>query len=205
RSHVFAIAAGGGMNHWMSTNGGPWSGPSPLPGGNLVPSFPCAIALPDGSVHVFAIGFGGALTRWSSTDGNIWVHTVDARVPITQASIPGGGNGLAVASSDGTKIDVFAVAADSSIHHYPFIGTQALPSYPLPESFPLPTRLLTAVSSGPGKLDVFAVDPNIRMPLHWHFDGTWSKQIIGGGLHGNSGIAAVSTQPGQIELFGMTA
>ena len=58
RSHVFAIAAGGGMNHWMATDNGPWSRPLSLPGANLAPSLPCAIALPRGSVHVFAIGNG---------------------------------------------------------------------------------------------------------------------------------------------------
>lgn len=210
RSHVFAIAAGGGMNHWISTDGGPWFGPVPLPGANLALSLPAAIALPGGSVHVFAIAKGGSLMSWSSTDSIAWDFQLDPR-----AQIPGGWNGLAVTSANGTQIDLFAVAGDGKIHHYPFIGVKAFPlpgaalalPDPSPISFPLPTRLLAAVSSAPNKLDVFAVDPTLRRPLHWHFDGSvWSKHMIGAlGLHSNSGIAAVVTEPGHIELFGITA
>lgn len=222
RSHVFAIADGGGMNQWMSTDGGPWTGPFPLPGANLVASLPCAIALPSGSVHVFAIGKGapfsngGPLMCWSSTDGIHWDFQSDAR-----ATIPGGWNGLAVASSNGVAIDVFAVAADQMIHHYLYLGdhafalpgaASALPDNfpPLPDSFPLPSRLLAAVSSGLNILDVFVVDPNpqnLHMPLHWQRkDGAWSKHRIGvPGLHSNSGIAAVVTAPGHVELFGIGA
>ena len=32
RTHVFAIDAGGVMNHWTSLNGGPWTGPAPCLG-----------------------------------------------------------------------------------------------------------------------------------------------------------------------------
>src|SRR5262245_65336168 len=79
-THLFAIAKSGQMNHWTSKDGGPWSsGPSPLPGGALVASVPCAIALSDGSVHVFAITGGGPLTHWSSVDGNVWTYQVDSR------------------------------------------------------------------------------------------------------------------------------
>src|SRR5205814_6933428 len=101
---------------------------------------------------------------------------------------------------------VFATTAGGIIQ-YSFNGSQALPfNPPLPESGGLPTRLLAAVSSGPGKLDVFAVDPNIHMPLHWHFDGSWSKQIIGvPGLHSNSGMAAVANDQGHVELYAISA
>lgn len=198
RSHAFAIAAGGAMNHWVSTDGGPWSGPAPLPGANLVPSVPCAIALPDGSVHVFAIANGGPLSHWSSPDGNFWAYQVDPRMPI-----PGGWNGLAAASMGGQRIDVFATTAGGIIQ-YSFNSGQALPLIaPLPGSGGLPPRLLAAVSPAPGQLDVIAVEPRIGMLLHWHFNGSWSKQMIPGALHINSGLAAVTTAPGQVELFGI--
>lgn len=55
---------------------------------------------------------------------------------------------------------------------------------------------------------MFAIEPNVGMPLHWHFDGAWSKQVVTTGppLHRNSnnGFAAVSPAPGRIELFAIT-
>jgi hypothetical protein len=194
---VFAVAAGGVMNHWISKDGGPWSGPVRLPGGNLVPSVPCAIALPDGSVHVFAIDHG-PLSYWSSADGNLWTHRLDDRIPI-----PGGWNGLAVASMDGNRIDVFATTS-AGIIQYVFNAPPGPPFYVLPDSAGLPARLLAAVSPAPGKIDVFAVDPHRGMALHWHFDGSWSRQMVPGALHKNSGLAAVVSAPGQVELFGIT-
>src|SRR5919109_4027338 len=94
RKHVFAIAAGGVMNHWTSADGGAWTGPTPLPGGNLAPSFPCALALADGTVHVFAIVNGGPLAHWQSRDGLAWPPPII--LPL--AGVPGVGNGLAAAS-----------------------------------------------------------------------------------------------------------
>lgn len=200
RSHVFAIAAGGGMNHWMSTNGGPWVGPTPLPGANLAASIPCAIALADGSVHVLAIANGGALSHWRSTDGVIWAQSNDA-----QQIVPGGWNGLAAASSDGVNLAVFAMT-QHGIMQYNFAGGQGIPllTGPLTNSAGLPVRILSAVSAAPGTFDVFAVDPNIGMPLHWRFsNGAWTRQIIGGSTHTDSGLVAVVTAPGKIELIGI--
>lgn len=203
RVHVFAIAGGGAMNHWTATNGGPWSGPSPLPGGNLAPSFPCAIALRDGSVHVFAIGNGGPLTWWSSADGVTWTLQLDPRVPI-----PGGGNGPAAASPDGRRLDAFAVST-AGIMRYSFIPGQGLPDLtPLPDSSGLHPCVLAAVSAAPGTLDVFAVDPGIGVPLRWHFDGAWSRETLAGPplpVTRLNGFAAVSPAPGRIELFAITA
>lgn len=204
RTHVFAIAKGGPMNHWISSDGGPWSGPSTLPGGNLSASFPCAIALADGSVHVFAIGNGGPLTWWGSVDGTSWpAAQLDQSHPIW-----GTGNGLAAASLDGTLIDVFAVTSNGIIQ-YSFSPAQALVSTaPLPGSANLQPCVLAAVSAEPGKLDVFAVDANVGAPLHWHFDGAWNAPTLlpGPALHHNqnNGFAAVSPTPGRVELFAIT-
>jgi hypothetical protein len=204
RSHVFAIDAGGGMSHWISTDGGPWIGPTPLappPGGNLVASIPCAIALPDGSVHVFAIVNGGPLAHWRSTDGVIWTQRTDA-----QRTIPGGWNGLAAASPDGVNLAVFAMT-QSGIMQYTFAVGQGVPivTGPLTGSAGFPVRILSAVSAAAGTIDVFVVDPNNGMPLQWHFsNGTWTRQIIGGSAHSDSGLVAVVTSPGQIELVGIT-
>ncbi|HEY8767302.1 MAG TPA: FAD-binding protein [Dehalococcoidia bacterium] len=209
RTHVFAIAKGGPMNHWISTDGGPWSGPSPLPGGNLATSFPCAIALPDGSVHVFAIGTGGLfnggpLAWWSSVDGTTWPH-----VQLDQShAIAGNGNGLAAASLDRTKIDVFAITTAGIIQYSLTQGQASANSAPLPGSTNLQPCVLAAVSSEPGKLDVFAVDPSAGTPLHWHFDGAWigPTPLPGPPLHinKNNGFAAAAPALGRVELFAIT-
>src|SRR5204863_6012882 len=89
---------------------------------------------------------------------------------------------------------------------YSFDGSVALPQNQLlPNSNGLPPRLLAAVSPSPGQLDVFAVHPQLGMPIHWNFDGTsWSKQLIGvPGLHSDSGIAAIATGVGRVQLFGI--
>ena len=161
RTHVFAIAKGGPMNHWISSNGGPWTGPSTLPDGNLAASIPCAIALADGSVYVFAIGMGGLftggpLTWWSSADGMNWSVQSDQ-----STQIPANGNGLAVASSDGQHIDAFA-STSGGIIQYSIVGSQAVARGALPDSVGFPPRLLAAVSSAPGTLDVFAVESQLR-------------------------------------------
>jgi hypothetical protein len=187
------------MNHWVSNDGGAWSGPTMLVNGNQAASVPCAIALADGSVHVFAIANGGGLTHWRSSDGSTFTHDVDQSF-----GIPGGWNGLAVASPGGQRLDVFATT-QGGIVQFTYDGNTSTRTV-LPGSGGLPVRLLEAVSAAPGTIDVFAVDPNIRMPVRWHFAGTWSaKQIIGGGAaHSNSGLAAVVTAPSTIELFAIT-
>ncbi len=45
KTHVFAIAAGGAMSHWTSSDGTDWQGPACLLRGptNLQPSFPCSL------------------------------------------------------------------------------------------------------------------------------------------------------------------
>jgi hypothetical protein len=205
RTHVFAIADGGAMNQWTSTDDGAWTGPRALPGGNhLARSFPCAIALADGSVHVFGISATGLLVRWSSTDGgNSWapVPQFDGRFVI-----PGGGNGLAVASMGGSRMDVFALTT-SGIIQYSLSGGSSAPA-PLPNSTGLRRCVLAAVSSGPATLDVFAVEPNVGMPLHWRFaNGAWAKQHVAGpplNIDRSNGFAAVSPAPGRVELFAIT-
>jgi hypothetical protein len=212
RTHVFAIAAGGTMNHWTSTDGGAWSGPTTLPGGNLAHSFPCAIALPDSSVHVFASANGGPLTHWRSADGLAWGPPMV--IPLA-GGIPGGNNGLASASPSPGRIDLFAVTAQAIVQ-YTFVGPNPLPpEQPLPDSGGLNRCVLAAVSSRLGTLDVFAVEPNVGMPLRWHFDGAaWTKTPIAGpvlhvannpnNVNLNGFAAAVNPTSGRIGLFAIT-
>jgi len=144
-THVFAIATNGAMNHWTSTDGGPWSGPRPLPGGNLEASFPCALALADGSVRVFAIMHGGPLCHWRSANGlPPWTFQPDGR-----AVIPGNGNGVAAVSRGGSLVDAFATTP-AGIVQYSYNGGAALPAGPmLPNSSGLNRCVLAACSVSP--------------------------------------------------------
>src|ERR1051326_5330492 len=212
RAHVFAIGAGGMMNHWTSANGGPWTGPVTLPGGNLEQSFPSAIASPGGTLHVFGILHGGPLCHWLSTDDGItWSFQLDPRAPI-----PGNGNGIAAVSSGGTRVDAFATT-QGGIVQYSFNGAAALPAGPLlPQSNNLNRCVLAAASASPGTMDVFSVDPNVGFPLRWHFDGaTWTRSLLPGpAIHvannnNNQNLNSLAAVPGavvgRIELFAITA
>ena len=128
-----------------------------------------------------------------------WTLQIDPGVPI-----PGGFNGLAAASPVPGRIEVFATTAVGIIQ-YSFVGGQPLPpNPPLPESGGLPTRLLAAVSSTPGTLDVFAVEPNLGMPLRWHFDGAWPRLSSAFPVcTATVGWPRSWSRPGSIELFGI--
>jgi len=211
RAHVFAIGAGGVMNHWASADGGPWTGPTALPAGNLEPSFPCAIAPADGSLHVFAIVHGGPLCHWRSTDGSTWTFQLDGH-----AAVPGVGNGVTAVSWGGSRVDAFATTP-AGIVQYSFDGTTALPAGPiLPASGGLNRCVLAAASAAPNTIDVFGVEPTVGMPLRWHFDGaTWTRSMLPGPpLHvannnnnQNLNSFAAMRNPGSqtIDLFAITA
>jgi hypothetical protein len=212
-NHVFAIGKGspsgnGPLNLWTSIDGGPWpSSPSQL-GTNLPAAIPSAVVLADGSVHVFAIGMGsifsgGPLLWWSSLDGNSWTAGSDPSQPLGA-----NGNGLAAVSSNGTHIDVFA-ATNGGITQFTFAPGQPLPTIgQLPYGGGLGQCVLAAVSSDPDTIDLFAVEPNLRMPLHWHFNNGWTGPVLLNGpttrtdlLHG---VAVVSPGPGRVNVFAIT-
>src|SRR5262249_2589501 len=155
RTYVFAIGTGGVMYQWTSSGGGPWTGPATLPGGNLEPSFPCALVLADGSVNVFAIQHGsGSLCRWHSADGALWNFQLD-----NPAAIPGVGTGVAAVARGGSRFDSFA-PSPAGIVRYTFVGAAALPPGPmLPNSGGLNRCVLAASSAGGGTMDVFSADP----------------------------------------------
>ncbi len=213
-THVFAIASNGAMNHWTSSGGGPWSGPAALPsGGPLEASFPCALALADGSLHVFAIAHGGPLCHWRSANGSAWAPPqIDGH-----AGIPGNGNGVAAVSRGGSLLDAFATTPAGIVQYA--LNNSASPLTPapmLPNSNGLNRCVLAACSVSPTTMDVFSVEPNVGMPLRWHFDGAhWTRTMLPGPtLHIQSNnnnqnlnsFAAVCL-PGSptIELFAVTA
>jgi FAD binding domain/Abnormal spindle-like microcephaly-assoc'd, ASPM-SPD-2-Hydin len=201
-THVFAIDGTGVMNRWSSF-GAAWSGPHPLPGAILPASFPCGVALADGSVQVFAIGGAMQLMRWRASDG--WAQAAPQ-------FIPANGNGLAAVATPDGRIHVFANAGGQlGILQYSFAAdaTALPPGTSLPGSSQLGASVLAAVSAG-GKIDVFAVGSSQSgvgegTPLHWHFAaGTWSKRFLPGPLLrnvGGNGFAAIALAPDKVELF----
>jgi hypothetical protein len=212
KTHVFAIAAGGAMNHWSSPNGLDWTGPDALPAGptNLEPSYPCAIAFQNG-VHVFAINHGdGSLVQFHSLDGASFSPPVWAG-----GGIPGGANGVAASAASAATsglIDTFAATPGGIVQdRWRVIGGLASTGT-LPASGGLPRGVPAAVSAGPNVTDVFAFDQN-GDALRWHStNGTnWTKSVLprpsgaAAGAFVRSGFAAVSPAPGQVELFAATS
>jgi FAD binding domain/D-arabinono-1,4-lactone oxidase len=204
RVDVFAIAAGGAMMHWTCI-GDAWSGPEALPpaaSGGVPMSFPCAIALADGSLHVFAIGNGGGLVHWHGPSFGT------PREYGAGSGLPAGGNGLAVAASGNGRFDVFGVIAGGPIVDWTFQDGNLVGTIPVPATH-VPTSVLAAVSSEPGRIDLFAIGGNDvgDRPLQWKWQGgTWSGPMVLAGPQlgaGNNGLCAVSPSPGNIDLFGI--
>ena len=216
KTHVFAIAVGGGMNHWSSSDGLSWTGPAELLRGpvNLEPSYACAIAAGSG-VHVLAVNHnanpfarGGAIAHWFSPDGVIFLP------PILEQSweIPGSGNGIAAAAPGGTAAEAFAVSGFNQLVRYSWssgyasTGAAPLPGPPLPASAP------AAAAAGGGVTEVFAVAADGNA-LRWRIvNGVPAAPSVlprppgapaGPLFHG--GLTAVSPAPGQVEVFAVTA
>jgi hypothetical protein len=207
KTHVFAVGAGGVLNHWFSANGLDWDGPTAVPRltTNLVPCYPCAIALGN-AIHVFTINNGGALVRWSSPDGVVFNPTVvDSPWPI-----PGGISGIAACSPNANRIDAFAVTSSGLVRYSWDATLTSLGAAPLPPNLlpgNLPPCVPAAVSSAPNVTDVFAVSNDGRA-IRWRStDGlTWAPSVISppAGPFVRSGLAAVSPASGRIELFAIT-
>ncbi len=212
KTHVFAIAAGGAMNHWSAPNGLDWTGPAALPAGptNLEPSYPCAVAFQNG-VHVFAINHGdGSLVHFFSSDGASFMPPIWAG-----AGIPGGANGVAASTASAATaglIDTFAATPGGIVQNRWRLTGSLASTGTLPASGGLPRGVPAAVSSGANVTDVFAFDQNGDV-VRWHSsDGVnWTKAVLprrvgpAAGPLVRSGFAAVSPTPGQVELFAVTS
>lgn len=214
--HVFAVGAGGVMNHWKSANGLDWSGPEVLFGGttNLAPCFPCAITLDNGQVIVLAIGnggfgsTGGPLMKWVSNDGGAFFPP-----PIQEPAwaLPGGPNGVAAVSPAPNQLDAFAITAFGIIRYSWNPAGTSLGVGPLPNSDNVPMSALAAVSPAPNVVDLFAVGAD-GSGLRWHSPAPfhWTRSVLPrpagmpSGPYVQNGLAAVSPSPGKVELFGVT-
>jgi hypothetical protein len=221
KTHVFAIAAGGGMNHWSSADGTSWTGPDELPRGpvNLEPSYACAIAA-SGGVHVLAVNHnsnpfahGGAIAHWFSPDGASFLAPI-----LEQAwEIPGSGNGIAAAAPGGNAVEAFAVSGFNQLVRYSWSsGYSSTGAFPLPGPPPpasaLPASAPAAAAAGGGVTEVFAVAADGNA-LRWRIvnGAPVAPSVLprppgapAGPLF-HSGLTAVSPAPGQVEVFAVAA
>src|SRR5262245_27982470 len=146
KTHVFAIAAGGAMNRWSSSDGIHWTGPDALPV-TLEASYPCAVAFQNG-VHVFAINHGdGMLMHFFSLDGASFVPPL-----FMGGGIPGGANGVAASTASAATaglIDTFAATPTSIVQNRWGVSGAPGSTGTLPGSGGLPKGVPAAVSSAP--------------------------------------------------------
>ena len=216
RTHVFAIANGGGMNHWSSPDGVTWIGPSPLPGPvNLEPSYPCAVA--DGNtVHVFAIhhgplfGSGGDLVHWVSTNGGLTFAP-----PATDSTwpIPGGANGVAATVPGPNRVDAYAITPNGIMRYMRNGLGGRLGAAPVPPTGGLPRSVPAVVSRG-SLTELFAIGAD-GMPLRWQSPDPasllWTQFGMGRppsvptGAVARSGIVALISSVRFVDAFAVTA
>jgi FAD binding domain/FG-GAP-like repeat/FG-GAP repeat len=102
------------------------------------------------------------------------------------------------------RIDVFAAGPGNNVWRWSWDGTNWTPPIQLPLIGAIPAVGVWAVSSGPGRVEVFAADSNTRTPVWWRGNGTsWSP---GPGLPGGANlppvpVTAVATSPDSIDVF----
>ena len=105
------------------------------------------------------------------------------------------------------RIDVFAAGPGTTVWRWSWEGTSwALPAPlpPLPAGRGIPAEGVCAVSSGPGRVEVFAAESATRSPVWWRGDGTaWSVEppLPGGANLPAEPVAAVCASPNNIDVF----
>ena len=216
RTHVFAIAAGGGMNQWSSPDGITWIGPNPMPGPvNLEPSYPCAVA--DGNnVHVFAIHHGGLfssggdLVHWASTNGGL---TFAAPATDSTWPIPGGANGVVATVPGPNRVDAYAIATTGMIRYQRSGSGGRLGAGPVPAAGGLP-RSVPAVASRGSLTELFAIAAD-GTPMRWQSPDPASLVWVQIGMPrppsvptgpvARSGIVAVTDSVRFVDAFAVTA
>ena len=90
----------------------------------------------------------------------------------TLPSPPGGLAGPPSAgSSASNQVDVFAVAGDGNVWRWSWDGRSWAAPVPLPAFGSIPADGVCAVSSGPGRVEVFAANATTHSPVWWRGDG----------------------------------
>jgi hypothetical protein len=106
-------------------------------------------------------------------------------------------------SSGENRLDVFAVGAGNTVWRWSWDGT-SWTNAPLPSLGAIPVEGVCAVSSGPGRVEVFAAESGSRTPVWWRGNGwTWSP---GAALQSVANlppvpVAAVCASPDSIDVF----
>ena len=195
---VFGAGAGN-TPWWWHWNGVAWLAPQQLPTvANLPAEKLAAISARPGRLDVFAPGAGNHLWHWSQDGaGQPW-HAEDL-----------GGNlpaeGVAVTSSGPNRIDVFAASRGGAANNpnplqwwwwdgNTFHGPQSLGG-------DLTATTVSAVASGPSRLDVFGVSGDGHL-VRWQWDGTaWSGPNPRGQDLPAGDLSAVAAGPGHIHVF----
>ena len=120
-------------------------------------------------------------------------------------SIVGGLSGPpAACSSAADRLDVFATGPGNMVWRWWLDHGELSGPAPLPVTNNVPGEGLCAVSSGPGRVEVFAAGAGLNTPLWWRGDaGAWSAgQILPPGANLLPvAIAAVATGPDDLDVF----
>ena len=120
-------------------------------------------------------------------------------------SIPGGLAGPpSGCASTSDRVDVFAAGPGGTVWRWSGDRTNWSPPTPLPPNGSIPAEGLCAISSGPDRAEVFAVDAGTRTPVWWRGSGTgWTtgpNPIRGPGIPAIP-VAAVATSINEIDVF----
>jgi hypothetical protein len=215
---VFAAGLGKTPNWWHWN--GAWSGPVQLPPvANLSP-VPVAVVSPrPNRLDVFAAGAGNQLWHWWR-DGAI---SPNWQVQNCGGNLPA--EGVSAVSWGTDRIDVFAASTGSGqgpngnpLQHWSF--TASTGSGQNPGNNPLQHWSLdgnqrggletlggnlapgtvSAVSSGPNRLDIFGIAGDGRL-ARWQWDGQWNGPTYRGSNLRAGGVSAVIRAPHRLEVF----
>ena len=107
-------------------------------------------------------------------------------------------------SSADNRVDVFAVGSGNLVWRWSWDGTSWTPPGPLPQAGVIPAEGVCAVSSGPGRVEVFAAEAGSRSPVWWR--GNNAQWSIGKPLQAVANlnpepVAAVCSSPDNIDVF----
>jgi hypothetical protein len=195
---------GAGENNELLQRSWTTPGPPPAPlGGTLGMIYPSAVSWDTGRLDVFGVGENRDLLWWSSFNG-IW-----APGPVSLGGTLGSLFPSAVSWGPG-RLDVLGVGLNNELLHWWFDGTwtghtESLDSGMWTNSKP------TVVSWGPRRLDVFGVGFNHELLHRWYDGTTWwppggpesVTALVGGTLLFSTSQSAVSSNAGQLDVFGV--
>jgi hypothetical protein len=109
----------------------------------------------------------------------------------------------ACASAD-DRVDVFATGSGNTVWRWSWDGVSWAPPVAMPALGKIPAEGVCAVSSGPGRVEVFAAEANNHTPVWWRGDhGSWlpGPTLPAGANLPAVPVAAVCASPNDIDVF----